>query len=89
MPELTDADLDDLMAAIGLTPPKNRGGSKRKPITHGTYRGVKQHYYRGEKLCDDCRDAERAYQTQRRHGRTGYLTEEEWQAHRAAKDGAR
>ncbi|SFK74903.1 hypothetical protein [Streptomyces pini] len=92
MAELTDAQLDELMEAIGLTPPKNRGGSKRKPIAHGTYRGARQHYYRREPLCEECRDAERAYQAERktkqRHGRTGYLTEEEWQARRDAKGGA-
>lgn len=92
MPDLTDAQLDELMAAIGLTPPKPRGGSKRKPIAHGEFRGARQHRYRGEAPCEACRDAERAYQndrkTKQRHGRTGYLTEAEWQAKQAAKGGA-
>lgn len=89
MANLTDAQLDELIAAIGLreTSATRRGGSKRKPIAHGTYRGARQHYYRKEPLCRPCRDAERAYQAERRYGRTEYLTEEEWQAKRAAEQG--
>lgn len=33
-----------------------------KPIAHGTYRGARQHYYRKEPLCADCRQADRDYQ---------------------------
>lgn len=64
MPELTDAQLDRLIRDIGLKRP--RGGSTRKPIAHGTYKGGRQHYYRKEPLCGPCREAERAYQQARR-----------------------
>lgn len=60
MQDLTDAQLEDLIKAIGLKRP--RGGSQRKPIAHGTYRGARQHRYRKESLCQDCRTAENAYQ---------------------------
>ncbi|WP_282698049.1 hypothetical protein [Streptomyces sp. CC208A] len=63
---LTDAELDNLIKAIGLKRP--RGGSQRKPIAHGTFRGARQHYYRKEPLCEACRQAERDYQKQRRTG---------------------
>lgn len=80
MPELTDDQLDQLIKDIGLKRP--RGGRQRKPIAHGTFKGSRQHRYRKEPLCDPCRRAENAYQNERKHG--GYLTEEEWQARRAA-----
>lgn len=123
MPELTDAQLDELIAAIGLTEPKpqrelkpcgtpaayarhlklreepcdacraantdaKRRGSTptprlRKPIDHGTPKGAKQHRYRREPLCPACREAQR----DRYHAGKTYLTEEEWQARRAAKAG--
>lgn len=60
---LTDAELDQLIKDIGLKRP--RGGSARKPIAHGTYRGARQHYYRKEQLCEPCRLAENAYQQAR------------------------
>lgn len=60
---LTDSQLDDLIAAIGLKRPP--GGSQRKPIAHGTYRGARQHRYRKEPLCEPCRLADLAYQRQR------------------------
>lgn len=63
MPDLTDAELDQLIKDIGLKLP--RGGSLRKPIAHGTYRGSRQHYYRREPLCEACRKAEREYQNAR------------------------
>ncbi|MEU2062872.1 hypothetical protein [Streptomyces sp. NPDC013455] len=63
MADLTDAELDQLIKAIGLKLP--RGGSLRKPIAHGTYRGARQHYYRKEPLCQPCRQAERDYQNAR------------------------
>ncbi|SMF86016.1 hypothetical protein [Streptomyces sp. Amel2xC10] len=75
-------------------PVKRRGGSARKPIAHGTYRGARQHRYRKEPLCRPCRDAENAYQREqyarnprKRAARkqTQYLTEEEWQARVAAR----
>ncbi|MFD4258175.1 hypothetical protein ACFWR9_11230 [Streptomyces sp. NPDC058534] len=88
---LTDAELDQLMTDIGLKRP--RGGSERKPIAHGTYRGSRQHRYRKEPLCQPCRDAENAYQREHaaRQPRKSapkpkqYLTEEEWQARVAAR----
>lgn len=87
MPELTDAQLDQLIKDIGLTRP--RGGSERKPIAHATYRGARQHRYRKEPLCEPCRLAENAYQNERYAQRTAapkrYLTEEEWQARVAAR----
>jgi hypothetical protein len=82
VPELTDAELDQLIKDIGL---KRRDGSERKPIAHGTYRGARQHRYRKEPLCEPCRLAENAYQNERyaqRKQEQGYLTEEEWQARR-------
>jgi hypothetical protein len=75
MANLTDAELDQLIKDIGLKRP--RGGSERKPIGHGTYRGARQHYYRKEPLCEPCRQAERDYQNERyaegkrRYGRNG------------------
>jgi hypothetical protein len=78
--ELTDAQLDQLIKDIGLKRP--RGGSQRKPIAHGTYRGARQHRYRKEPLCEQCRLAENAYQNQRYADRQQYLTEEQWQARR-------
>ncbi|MFD9721054.1 hypothetical protein [Streptomyces sp. NPDC059076] len=55
---LSDTELDDLIVALRLGQPRP-GGSKLKPIAHGTYAGSKQHRYRDEPLCDPCRDAER------------------------------
>ena len=63
MADLTDAELDQLIKDIGLKRP--RGGSARKPIAHGTFRGARQHRYRKEPLCQPCRDAENAYQRER------------------------
>lgn len=60
MAELTDAELDQLIKAIGLKRP--RGESQRKPIAHGTLRGSRQHRYRKEPLCEACHRAEAAYQ---------------------------
>lgn len=59
MPDLTDTDLDQLIKAIGLKRP--RGGSKPKPIAHGTFNGAQQHRYRKEPMCDPCREAWLAY----------------------------
>lgn len=75
---LTDAELDQLIKDIGLKRP--RGGSQRKPIAHGTYKGARQHRYRKEPLCDPCRLAENDYQKERYAARTVHLTEDEWQA---------
>lgn len=97
MPELSDAQLDQLIIDIGLKRP--RGGSKRKPIAHGTLRGAKQHRYRKEQLCEPCHQAEAEYQRERyqtagkpkRKKSTApqrYLTEEEWQAKVAARNAA-
>lgn len=85
MPDLTDAQLDQLIKAIGLKRP--RGGSHRRPVAHGSYRGARQHRYRKEPLCQPCRDAENAYQNDQYALRTGRITEAEWHARRA-KDGA-
>ncbi|MFI2033700.1 hypothetical protein ACH470_03210 [Streptomyces bottropensis] len=63
MAELTDAELDQLIKDIGLKRP--RGGSARKPIAHGTFKGARQHRYRREPLCEPCREAENAYQRER------------------------
>lgn len=64
---LTDAELDQLITDIGLKRP--RGGSQRKPIAHGTYRGSRQHRYRCEPLCEPCRLAENAHQVERNRAR--------------------
>lgn len=48
----TDPDLN-----FDSAPRHNRGGGTPKPIDHGTYRGAKQHEYRGEDMCPDCRAA--------------------------------
>lgn len=89
---LTDAELDQLIKDIGLKQP--RGGSQRKPIDHGTFKGARQHRYRKEALCEPCRLAENAYQNERNAGKPRkktapkpkqYLTEEEWQARQAAR----
>ncbi len=95
---LTDAELDQLIKDIGLKRP--RGGSQRKPIDHGTFKGARQHRYRKEPLCEPCRLAENAYQNERNAGKPRkkaapkpkqYLTEEEWQDRQAARrnEGAR
>lgn len=80
---LTDEQLDDLIKAIGLKRP--RGGSKRKPIAHGTYKGARQHRYRKEPVCELCRLAENAYQNERYAARAVHLTEDEWQARQAGE----
>ncbi|MFI0530286.1 hypothetical protein ACH3XX_09580 [Streptomyces scabiei] len=67
MAELTDAELDQLIKDIGLKRP--RGGSARKPIAHGTLKGSRQHRYRKEPLCEPCRLAENAYQSERARAR--------------------
>ncbi|MBL1100103.1 hypothetical protein [Streptomyces coffeae] len=95
MPELTDAQLDQLIKDIGLKRP--RGGSQRKPIAHGTFKGARQHRYRQEPLCPPCPEAENAYQREQSAGKPRrpkkdpkekvYLTEEEWQARQAARKG--
>ncbi|MEC3993971.1 hypothetical protein VSR01_10620 [Actinacidiphila sp. DG2A-62] len=92
MPDLTDAELDQLIDAIGLKRP--RGGSKRKPIAHGELRGARQHRYRKEPLCEACRRAENEYQrnkpkSPRKASSQQYLTEEEWQARVAARKAAK
>lgn len=98
MPDLTDAQLDELIVAIGLDRP--RVGRPRKPIAHGTLAGYKQHRYRGETACDDCKRGMAEYTRERATARDGverkprakatpkpmqYLTEEEWQARQAAR----
>lgn len=92
MPELTDAQLDQLIKDIGLKKP--RGGSQRKPIDHGTFKGARQHRYRKEPLCEPCRLEENAYQNDRNarglrkkaaSKPKQYLTEEEWQARQAGR----
>lgn len=51
--------------AEALAGPKRPGkGARRKPIAHGEVKGASQHRYRGEPLCDACRDAVNAYQRQ-------------------------
>lgn len=84
---LTDAELDQFLKDIGLKRP--RGGSERKPIAHGTFKGACQHRYRQEPLCEPCRLARNAYQQKRSADRKSapqqYLTEEEWQACVAAR----
>ncbi|MFD3835343.1 hypothetical protein ACFWWC_03675 [Streptomyces sp. NPDC058642] len=67
MPDLSDAQLDQLITDIGLKRP--RGGSTRKPIAHGTFRGARQHRYRKEPLCGLCHLAENAYQNERNRAR--------------------
>lgn len=59
MADLTDAELDQLIKAIGL---QRRPGPKPKPVAHGTYKGARQHRRRGQPPCDPCRLAENAYQ---------------------------
>jgi hypothetical protein len=90
VPELTDAQLDQLIKDIGLKRP--RGGSQRKPIDHGTFNGAQQHRYRKEVMCQPCREAYRTYwrdQNAKRAARKAeskqYLTEEEWQARQEAR----
>lgn len=73
---LSNPELDQLIKDLGLKRP--RGGSQRKPIAHGTYRGSRQHRYRKEPLCQPCLDAEAAYQRGRKP--TTYISEEQWQA---------
>lgn len=94
MPDLTDEQLDQLIVDIGLNRP--RGGSKYKPIAHGTLAGAKQHRYRKEPVCEPCRGAERDYQRERYGVRRAsevpdgqpsplFLTEEQWQERVAAR----
>ena len=94
---MTDAQLDQLIVAIGLDRP--HVGRPRKPIAHGTLAGYKQHKYRGETACNDCKRGMAEYTRERATARDGiermprrkrepqpavYLTEEEWQARQAA-----
>lgn len=96
MPELTDAQLDQLITDIGLKRP--RGGSRYKPIAHGELKGARQHRYRKEPLCEACHQAEAAYQREYTRKRGAwpakkaaapksqqFLTEEQWQARVAAR----
>ena len=98
MPDLTDAQLDQLITDLGLDRP--RVGRPRKPIAHGKLSGYKQHRYRGEDACADCKRGMADYQRERATARDGierkprgkpepqpavYLTEEEWQARQAAR----
>ncbi|GAQ52114.1 hypothetical protein [Streptomyces acidiscabies] len=82
MADLTDAQLDDLIKAIGLKRP--RGGSQRKPIAHGTFRGARQHRYREEPLCQRERSGGKPRKKAAPKPKQ-YLTEEEWQARVAAR----
>ncbi|MCM2394369.1 hypothetical protein [Streptomyces albipurpureus] len=65
---LSDAELDQLIIDLRLGQPR-RGGSKRKPIDHGTYRGARQHRYRGEPVCELCLPEEAAYTAERQRAR--------------------
>ena len=78
---------------IGLKGPGR--GSPRKPIAHGTYRGSRQHRYRKEPLCEACHAAEAEYprarpkikpRARKAPAPKVYLTEEGWQARRAARE---
>ncbi|MDX2709988.1 hypothetical protein PV350_45460 [Streptomyces sp. PA03-6a] len=59
MPDLSDDQLDDLMAAIGLVPPATRGPNATKPC--GTAAAYARHLRHGETPCEDCRRANREY----------------------------
>lgn len=59
-------DCRQLLVMLGLA---GAASTYRKPIDHGTYRGAKQHYYRREPMCERCRKAERAYQSERRRAK--------------------
>jgi Zn-dependent M32 family carboxypeptidase len=98
VPDLTDAQLDQLITDIGLKRP--RGGSPRKPTAHGELRGARQHRYRKEPLCEACHRAEAAYQRdkykasgkprrRKKAAQAQYLTEEQWQAKVAARSAAK
>lgn len=64
--DLTDAQVEQLLAACGLVPPpKYRGGRPRLPIAHGTTAGARTHQRRGEAACGPCARAMRQYQRQR------------------------
>ncbi|MCI3277467.1 hypothetical protein [Streptomyces cylindrosporus] len=80
---LTDAELDQLIEDIGLKRPDE--DLEHGAIEHGTEKGALQHRHREERLCPRCRQAVRDAYDQRRYGRTGYLTEAEWQAQKGSR----
>jgi hypothetical protein len=49
--------------------PKQKRGPKFQPIAHGTERGYKAHYRRGEKACDECRESYNRLAQARRQAR--------------------
>ena len=61
--DLTDAQVEALLAACGLVrPQKYRGGRHKLPIAHGTTAGARAHQRAGEAACGPCARAMRAYQ---------------------------
>ena len=56
---------------VGNMPPRT-GGIRRRPISHGRHSGYQAHQLRGEAPCEECRAAERIYQSDyKRRRRTG------------------
>lgn len=45
--------------------PLKPAGRHLEPIKHGTLGGERSHRYRGEPVCDRCREARNAYQRER------------------------
>lgn len=64
MAELTEDQLDQMLADIGLRPPVR--------ARHGTASAYRRHLDRGEQACDDCREANRVHKReQAARARTG------------------
>jgi hypothetical protein len=71
VPDLTDAQLDDLMAAIGLT--KRRSGPPPSAPC-GTATAYSRHLRYGEEPCQPCRDANAA-KSREEHARGAVRTD--------------
>lgn len=67
------AGLPPLADPIGRRRPRVTGqpnGRPPKPIAHGTVAGTRQHYRRGEKPCEECREAYNRHRSDRRPPRS-------------------
>ena len=60
-PEVWRQLLADQRLELGLPIEVGPGGNFTKPISHGTYGGYEAHRSRGQEPCDECREAQRAY----------------------------
>ncbi|MFI6979343.1 hypothetical protein ACIBSV_12255 [Embleya sp. NPDC050154] len=57
------ADATDLLRALGLL---DDAPTRRRAAAHGTHSGAVRHRQTGTRVCDECAEAERAYQREQR-----------------------